>query len=317
MRILVLTSTPRAPDNHLLWEGLRDHAEVDIRAVAKEEQRNLRRVLARHDLSAYRRIVVDLLFRYVSRRAFLLSGIPGLVLYEEDACQNFLPHSAWHGRFEHFYRRLPAARIVCTGHDVAGKLRATGVDARFVPKGFDSSTLSDQGLARDISFGFIGRLTSGVYTERKRMLELASGDFGLEILRTEPGADYARTLNRIRTFVSADIGIGEYMAKNFEAMACGCLLLAWRQGNGEEEALGFRDDDNVLLYGSRAELLEKARWIAGNPDRANEIARRGQRHAIENFDYRKLSRRVYEQLAEPMPPPGQQNLIRRTLARWL
>ena len=191
------------------------------------------------------------------------------------------------------------------------------IDARFVPKGFDSSTLTDQNLLRDIAFGFIGRLGSEVYSERKRMLEFASSNLDLKILRTEPGRDYAKALNRIQTFVSADICIGEYMAKNFEAMACGCLLLAWRQGNGEEDALGLQDGDNVLLYGSPSELLEKAIWIDDNPERASEIARRGHRLALEKFDYRTLSKRLFEQLAEAIPSPMRQRFIHRILARFL
>ncbi len=34
------------------------------------------------------------------------------------------------------------------------------------------------------------------------------------------GEEYCATLNRIRFFVSADVGMGEYMIKSFEAMAC-------------------------------------------------------------------------------------------------
>lgn len=317
MKILVLTSHPRSPDNHLLWEGLRDYAEVDIFPVEKEDQRDLFKVLAQHDLSGYQRIVIDLLFRYVSRRTCLLGSIPGLVLYEEDACQNFLSNSSWYGKFEKFYRQLPSVRIICTGHDVAVKLRNAGVDARFVPKGFDSSSLADAGMSRDIALGFIGRVASQVYAGRKQMLERAAEDLGLQILRTEPGADYCRMLNRIQTFVSADIGIGEYMAKNFEAMACGCLLLAWRQGNGEEAALGLEDGHNVLLYGSYPELVEKVHWASENPDLAGQIALRGRQHAIEHFDYRMLARQVFGQLAEAIPSPPPQGIMRSLLARWM
>ena len=64
-------------------------------------------------------------------------------------------------------------------------------------------------------------------------------------------------LNRIRFFVSADIGMGEYMIKNFEAMACGCVLLAYDQGELENEALGFIDMHNIVLYRRLDELRDK------------------------------------------------------------
>jgi hypothetical protein len=62
------------------------------------------------------------------------------------------------------------------------------------------------------------------------------------------GEEYCATLNRIRFFVSADVGMGEYMIKNFEAMACGCVLLAFDQGAAENQALGFKGMVNVVFY---------------------------------------------------------------------
>jgi glycosyltransferase involved in cell wall biosynthesis len=284
--------------------------------VTRDEQKDLHRLLRRFDLQRYDRIVLDLLFRHVSRWPNLLSGIDGLVLYEEDACQNFLAHSAWRGKFSRFYRKLPNARIVCTGHRVAERLRTEGIDAHFVPKGFDSAALSCLSRPRDIAYGFIGRLGSSVYRQRREILERAEADLGLKALRTEPGSDYCETLNRIRTFVSADIGLGEYMAKNFEAMACGCLLLAHRQGAGEEEALGLRDGENILLYDDYEELLEKAAWIERNTQAAEEIALRGMACVNEHFDYGILSDRLFAAIRPDMPAVPSRSPLKRLLSRW-
>jgi hypothetical protein len=143
---------------------------------------------------------------------------------------------------------LPHARLITTGHQVTEKFKRIGIDAHFLPKGYDGSSIYDMNSVRDIELGFIGRTNSVVYTERQNLLFNVKRQLGLEILRTNPGDDYRNCLNRIKIFLSADIGLGEYMAKNFEAMACGCLLMAYKQGNGEESALGLIDQYNVILY---------------------------------------------------------------------
>lgn len=303
MRVLVLTTTPREPDNHLLWEGLREFADVDLRHLAKDDQRHLTRLLKRYDLESYDRVVLDLLFRHASRHARALSSIAGLVLYEEDACQEFISISKWHGKFSAFYRKLPHARVIFTGSHVAERFRASGVDACFLPKGHDSSKLYDMEKQRDIALGFIGRLASDAYQERRAFLERAAAEHGLQILRTRPGDEYREALNRIAVFLSADIGLGEYMAKNFEAMACGCLLMAYRQGHGEEEALGLVDEKNVVLYGDFCEFSEKLNRLRAEPDLLKRIAGAGQAYAQKRFDYAKQSRDLYGfLLPEPREP---------------
>jgi hypothetical protein len=47
------------------------------------------------------------------------------------------------------------------------------------------------------------------------------------------------------------------MIKSFEAMACGCVLLAFDQGAAENQALGFKDMVNVVFYKDIPQLQEK------------------------------------------------------------
>ena len=313
MRILVLSSTPREPDNHLLWEGLQQFAEVDLHYIPKDEQRHLKKVLGRFDLASYDRVVLDLLFRHVSRHASLLSTVAGLVLYEEDACQEFIENSRWHRRFSAFYRKLPHVRVILTGHHVTEQFKAMGVDACFLPKGYDSSSLYETHQTRDIKLGFIGRLASDAYHERKEFLERAAREFGVQILRTQPGDDYRNALNRIEIFVSADIGLGEYMAKNFEAMACGCVLLAKEQGKGEEGQLCLLSGENLVTYHDYADFRAKLKELIGNQSMCKEISRAGADLAARKFAYGKLSPCLFEYLKNPTMQP-RKNTIWRTLS---
>lgn len=293
MRVLVLATTTRQPDNQLLWKGLERFAQVELVRLGKKEQKNLDKVLRRFDLSQYDRIVLDLLFRYISRQVRLLARIPGLILYEEDACQEFLASSKWRGKFSDFYRKVPHVRVIFTGYRVSERFKSLGVDACFLPKGYDSAKLYDMTLPRDIQLGFIGRLGSDDYQARRAFLEQAAREHGLQIMRTEPGDEYRYALNRMNIFLSADIGLGEYMAKNFEAIACGCLLMAYRQGQGEEEALGFVDGENIVLYEDYEQFCQRLNFLMANPAEMARLRERAGALARERFDYLSQAESLY------------------------
>lgn len=303
MRVLVLTSADRALDNRSMWYALREHCAVDLHFLDKQQQRNLRRILATFDLAVYDRIVLDLMFKHIHKQSRVLRTLPGLIVYEEDAYLDIMPGSRWLGAFLKLYRRVPGLKVISTGHRVTRHLCDSGINASFIPKGFDQARLNDrQYPARDIELGFIGRLGSEAYSARRLMLESLAQRESLQIMRTSSAEEYVDTLNRIRCFVSADVGLGEYMAKNFEAMACGCLLIAKRQGLGEEDALGFVEGGNVLLYDDLDSLCAQVAWIREHPEQATEIARQGREHVLARNTYAYLAAQVAKVIAEPFLP---------------
>jgi spore maturation protein CgeB len=122
----------------------------------------------------------------------------------------------------------------------------------------------------------------------------------MEIVRTKSGQDYVDKLNSIRFFISADIGMGEYMIKNFEAMAAGCVLFAWRQGSGEEAALGFRDMENIVLYSSMEECREKLTQLRVDPALADRIALAGQTLVEQQYSFEALGKKAADALRLPL-----------------
>ncbi|MCV4340244.1 glycosyltransferase family protein [Pseudomonas capsici] len=315
MRILVLTCTPREPDNRQLWQGLKRFADVEVRYIDREQHKQLGRVLRGIDFSLYDRVVLDLLFRYLCRQARQLKRISGLLIYEEDACQEFISGSRWQGKFSAFYRKIPNARVIMTGFRVAERFRDMGVDALFLAKGYNSSSLYASDAERDIELGFIGRLGSDTYRERRDFLQRAVERHQLELMRTAPGDEYREALNRIRVFVSADIGLGEYMAKNFEAMACGCVLLAYRQGQGEEQAIGLEDGVNAMLYGNEQEFSEKLALLRNDPALVARVGEQGLLFAQQYLDYFKQSEVVFRHLSQDFPEPEAMSFFDRLMFR--
>ena len=130
-------------------------------------------------------------------------------------------------------------------------------------QGLRPALLRDLGCKRDIELGFVGS------TQRRLRTQGAAG-------RARKGRESGGDAHQFRRgvsqhpqphpfFVSADVGMGEYMIKNFEAMACGCVLLAYDQGEEENRALGFVDMENLVLYRTVVELRDKLAQLRADP----------------------------------------------------
>jgi glycosyltransferase involved in cell wall biosynthesis len=141
------------------------------------------------------------------------------------------------------------------------------------------------------------------YSGRKALLDELGRVESMVVTRTKSGEEYCDTLNRIRFFVSADVGMGEFMIKNFEAMACGCVLLAYDQGAAESGALGLQDMHNVVIYQDIPQLQQKLAILRADPELAQRIAANGRELAVSQFSFARIGQRIVEAL-EPALRPG-------------
>lgn len=280
MRVLIINRLERARSLDTLYEGVAERLEdVTVIKLSKLQIDSLPKTLESMDLSGYDRVLFDIPVRRAAHALRQLNNIPGLIYYEEDAYQEFMGVSKFHGEFLNFFRALGGAPVIVTGYNVANYLNANGVPAYCIPKAYDDRQLVNFEGERDIDIAFVGRVNNKVYSERKGVLDAMADAVGLQMLRTETADEYLTLLNRIRCFFSADIGFDEYMAKNFEAMACGCLLVAKRQPS-EDERLGFIDMVNVVHYDTADEAIEKYRVLQADPSRFAAIARAGEALAL-------------------------------------
>lgn len=302
MKVLFLVQKEQRAILDRLYEGVAEHCECDLRWLTSADQRNLRAYFRREiDVSQYDRIIFFLRFKQEIRQVGFIRTVPNLVILEHDAYQNYIP-CKYTGAFSKHYRKLPWARVISSGFMVSERLRQEGFDAVFVPKGYDQQLLADQGRERDIELAFVGSTNSVAYSGRKALLDELAQVENLVVTRTKSGEEYCDTLNRIRFFVSADVGMGEYMIKNFEAMACGCVLLAYDQGDAENRALGLQDMHNVVLYGSIPQLQEKLNILRADPALAQRIAANGRDLAVSRFSFAQVGRSIVEQLQPPLRP---------------
>ena len=268
---------------------------VDVTLLNETQQENLSEILNVNELKKYDRVVLDLKWGLIKRQRSFISLIPNLVIHESDACTNFISSSGRYRKYEAFYHRLGPFRLICTSRTVSEWFCAQGLDAVFVPKSFDSNYLRHLELKRDIKFGFVGTEKNRIYRARNKMLKSFSQSIPLFITQTKTKDEYLEILNRIDFFISADVGLYEYMIKNFEALSCGCILVAYRQGR-EEEALGFKDMDNIVLYSTPEEALQKITYLQQNTTEAEKLRRRGIDHVNANFTVAKRDERLFHAL---------------------
>lgn len=300
MKVLFLVQKEQRAILDRLYDGVAAHCECDLRWLSSADQRNLRSYFRREvDVEKYDRIVFFLRFKQEIRQVGFIRTVPNLVILEHDAYQNYIP-CKYTGKFSAHYRQLPWARVISSGYMVSERLRQEGFDAEFVPKGYDQQLLADQGRERDIELAFVGSTNSVAYSGRKALLDELAQVENLLVTRTKSGEEYCDTLNRIRFFVSADVGMGEYMIKNFEAMACGCVLLAFDQGEAENRALGLKDMHNVVLYDSIACLQEKLKVLRADPALVENIGRNGRDLAVSQFSFAQVGRSIVEKMQPPL-----------------
>lgn len=302
MKVLFLVQKEQRAILDRLYEGVAAHTECDLRWLDKRDQADLRAYFRRSvKVADYERIIFFLRFKQEIRQVAFIRSVPNLVILEHDACQNYIA-GKYQGRFTEHYHKLPWARVINSGNVLSERLRQEGVDSVFVSKGYDQALLRNLGGQRDIELGFVGSINSDVYSERRALLETLAQTESLAILSAAPGEEYCKLLNRIRFFVSADVGLGEYMIKNFEAMACGCVLFAYDQGDAEDRALGFVDMENLVLYRDVDELSRKLALLRADPSRAASIAANGQLLAEREYSFARVGYRIARALAAPLRP---------------
>ncbi|MDN6855661.1 glycosyltransferase [Pseudomonas sp. CAN2814] len=300
MKVLFLVQKEQRAILDRLYDGIAEHCECDLRWLSSDEQANLRRYFREQvDVAKYDRILFFLRFKKEIRQASFIRSVPNLVILEHDAYQNYIP-CKYTGKFSAHYRRMPWVRVISSGFMVSERLRQEGFDAVFVPKGYDQDLLHDLGRPRDIELAFVGSTGSVAYSGRKALLDELGQVENLLVTKTNSGEDYLNTLNRIRFFVSADVGMGEYMIKNFEAMACGCVLFAYDQGEEENRALGLVDMHNVVLYRDIPQLRSKLQVLRADAGLAERIAQQGRELARSSFGFSQIGARIVESMAAPL-----------------
>ena len=285
LNVLVVSIEERNPENSMLYEYLSEKCNLVLIKLKLIQARKFYNHINLKDCDRYDRVLIDLPFRLIFAHVKKFRRIKGLVFYEEDSCQNYIKESRWYGKFSKFYKSIPGARALTTSGFVATEFIKNGIDAVYIGKSFDESVIYNKSQHRPIKHAFVGRTGSKVYGLRQKMLNDIARLIPLEFPRAEPGQGYNDLLNKIVYFISSDAGLGEYMIKNYEALAAGCLLCTYRIPS-EDGLIGFKDMVNVVLYSSAEELVKKINLIENSRELKKTIIKNGlkltKEHAFQN-----------------------------------
>ncbi len=306
MKVLIIAQQPRKFISTSLYNGIAKYCDAcDTRYLTKQQSVNLNNYFKKNvDVNAYHRIIIAIRLKRAQQQIKFVSTIPNLAFHETDAFQNYI-ECKYQGKFSEYYRKLPWTRIISTGATTTERLQQEGFDAVFVPKGYDQQLCKNQLRERTIELAFVGSVNNPIYRGRRELLAQIAAATSLTICQTNPGREYIDKLNDIRIFVTADMGMHEYMIKNFEAMACGCVLFAYDQGELENQAIGFRDMENIVLFTSVEEFLRKLKILREQPALVEKIAAAGQAFVEQNYTFDAIGEKVVAALRPELrqPPP--------------
>jgi hypothetical protein len=247
--------------------------------------------------------------------AFDWASFDGLrVLLDHDAYLSYgtmARPSPYLGKWPEVFRRHRFDVLLASGKHVTELLVDDGVDAVWIPKGFDDTRLHDLGLpragictfgtdyaSRQIALARLQHAHEPVERFRCSFEELnatlnryaASVVCNLSAFWRAPfRADSlpGRTIAKYAPNVGFRLGPGlEPMIKNFEVAGAGCAPIAdWIP---ELRDLGFEDGATVVAYHDADELVERVRHFRTRPDELVAIGRDAARlcRARHTWDHR-------------------------------
>ena len=206
------------------------------------------------------------------------------------------------------------------------RFRNDGLNAEFLTAAFDATILNaiDERTTQDINFSFIGSLTrahgkrinmikhlidqtdleffglniEAIPDERSFLKRLTTPGIYKKRFRGEAwGLDMYKILKRSKITFNAHIDISEgYIAnmRMYEATGVGTLLLT----DGNKAPVKPFKDDEVVYYDSIIDAVEKYKYYLSHETERNEIANRGQMRTLTDYNYDKISARLFDYFAE-------------------
>jgi hypothetical protein len=199
--------------------------------------------------------------------------------------------------------------------------RAQGVNAFFIPEGFDPNTpLSPNIIEQDIDVSFIGQLGyPEIHKGRIEVLEkILDAGFNLKLygphyhlsqklLSVHEGRPTNSDLEHSVIVSKSKINLGlsgwteidgYFSARNYRIMGSGGFLVANRGKNIEEF---FEEDKEIVLFDTPDECVSKITTYLNNPDMRKKISISGQKRVIENYTFRHSFLKMFDIMTVTLP----------------
>ncbi|MGH9027245.1 MAG: glycosyltransferase family protein [Acidimicrobiia bacterium] len=245
------------------------------------------------DYQSYDAFIWHVKFRYLMDQApFDWGDYEGArIMFDTDAFLNFFGRR-YRGRYPATIRDNQFHALVCTGRAVRDRFLATGINAHWIPKGYDGEQFSDLGrpdregivyfgrrwLSRQAMLAHLRRRHVPVhelYCPFNELNDRLNGFLGCLICNMNVRGERRIPTRVLRVVPKHWLRPGpgpEPMIKNFEAAASGCAPIC--DDFAELADLGFRDGVTMVSYNSFPELTDKVRHYLDAPEALREIGRR-------------------------------------------
>lgn len=295
MKVLLLTTEEYASVYSELYAGMHKKlGSMDMRRLNDDEQTILRSYFSHHvDLKKFDRIIIHLDFPILKPQLRFLKQLDDIVFYHTNAFfNNHRSEKANANALEQiaFFKKIPWAKIIVTNCRAMKLFQHSGLDAWFVPEGYNTIKYRHKGLTRKIELALVENVSpTKKEKEFKHQLHKYYPNLYTEQVITDSGATH---LNQARIAICADIGRGEYSAKIFRAMASGCLVISYDQGSDESFYMSLQDMKNIVLFNEIETMRKKIDYLLQHPKRLAAIARAGYELAINNHKESELGRRA-------------------------
>lgn len=298
MKVLLLTSDSYLATYREFYTGMHKQlGSMDVRRLRSSEQNNLRNYFAKHvDLSKFDRIIINLEFKSLRQQKRFLSSLKNLVFLDADAHEN---PATGYSLSEHvvFYKKMPWVRIIVRNYRAMRKLQREGLDAWCVAKGFNSAKYQDKQMPRTTDLLVIENSNNSDSQMSKAFIKKLKSRYPHIATEKNILGTNSSLLPQVRIAVCTDIGKREYSGKVFNAMACGCLVMTYDQGDDENFYLSFKDMENIVLFKNFDMFCEKLIQLKMNPQLLNQIARKGHELVIEQHKEANLGRKAGKYIA--------------------
>ncbi len=144
---------------------------------------------------------------------------------------------------------------------------AVGKDRVWLPNCYDNTLIYPMNIDKKYNIGFCGN-----YMNRKDSIDLIEQNYGIKKDIFVIGKDMVTAINSYKIHFNKNI-LNDINYRSFETIGCGTLLI--RNKNYQYDLLGFKDEENCLLYDNNVELLSKIGYIINNEEKIKNISLNG------------------------------------------
>jgi len=171
--------------------------------------------------------------------------------------------------------------VFCAQRDAVKKMRSIGINAFWVPLGFDEILHRKQAVEKIYDLAFIGNIN--ISAARRKLVKRYKDKYKTFIGKA-PNSEISKIYSQSKIVINLPIK-NDINMRFFEAIGSGSLLLSKKVNNGEDEIV--QDKIHYVNFYNWWDLDRKIAYYLSHDEAREKIANAGYNLAINNFTYKK------------------------------